>query len=243
MKQVAPVPPACPDWSGFYIGGFGGYKFSTVDSNLDLNGLWTRFPEGRDAIESRAPRDVDNSGGEAGGLVGYNYQWRRWVFGLEGDAGYLWARDSRDSGIIAVDSGDGYDVHTSFKTRYLATFGPRVGYTFCRWMPYITGGLAVGDLDYRQHFSNIFSRSIVGFTFHDEGSEQQTNVGWMVGGGLEYALTDHWHIRGQYQYIDLGSVDFNTAGFGNISFDPAFTAHHEASLREHNASFAITYKF
>src|SRR5436853_3657569 len=29
-KAVAPIPPPCPSWTGFYVGGFGGYKFSNV---------------------------------------------------------------------------------------------------------------------------------------------------------------------------------------------------------------------
>ena len=35
MQQVAPAPPPCCDWSGGYVGLFGGYKFSVVDTNLD----------------------------------------------------------------------------------------------------------------------------------------------------------------------------------------------------------------
>jgi hypothetical protein len=38
MKQVAPAPaPAISyNWTGFYVGGFGGYKFSDVDVDFDL---------------------------------------------------------------------------------------------------------------------------------------------------------------------------------------------------------------
>jgi opacity protein-like surface antigen len=61
----------------------------------------------------------------------------------------------------------------------------------------------------------------------------------MVGGGLQYAIADHWSVRAQYQYVDLGSVSFDSAFFEA----PAYTGHHEASLKEHNASFAIIYGF
>ena len=40
MKQVVPPPPACPSWAGFYIGGFGGYKFVNADIAFDLSGHW-----------------------------------------------------------------------------------------------------------------------------------------------------------------------------------------------------------
>jgi outer membrane immunogenic protein len=241
MKQVVPPPPACPSWTGFYVGAFGGYKFSVVNTNLDLGGLWdTQFPQGRDIVDGIAPHDLNNSGGEIGGLFGYNYQWRNWVFGAEAAGGYLWARESNESGDVPLDGSDILSVGTSFKTHYLATFAPRVGYAFCRWLPYITGGLAVGDLDYFQ----VIRDNANGNLFHERGSQTETNAGWMVGGGLEYALTDRWHLRGQYQYIDLGSVGFDTSGVGNVSPAQAgFTGNHDASLREHNASFAIIFKF
>ncbi len=80
MKQVAPAPaPTCFNWSGFYVGGFGGYKFSSVDLDLSLSGEWNSVALDRDVAESLGSRDLDNSGGEAGGLIGYNFQWNCWV--------------------------------------------------------------------------------------------------------------------------------------------------------------------
>jgi opacity protein-like surface antigen len=61
----------------------------------------------------------------------------------------------------------------------------------------------------------------------------------MVGGGLECAITDHWSARAQYQYVDLGCVDFHSMD----DVFTGFTGRHEACLREHNASFAIIFKF
>src|SRR4051812_24828122 len=86
MKQIAPAPPVCPNWTGFYIGAFGGYKFGATDTDLTLDGTWNATAidrADRDAILSEVPDDLDASGAEAGGLIGYNYQWQKWVFGLE----------------------------------------------------------------------------------------------------------------------------------------------------------------
>jgi outer membrane immunogenic protein len=236
MKQVAPAPPACFDWTGFYAGGFGGYKFSSVDNNLSLGGEWHFVPDSRDLFESEGSRDLDNSGGELGGLLGYNYQWRCWVFGLEADGGYLWARDSHDSGTLSIPADDIGLVHirSSFQTHYLFTVAPRFGYAFGKWLPYVTGGLAVGDLELGQQINFIGDGSGSG----EGGRKTTTNVGWMVGGGLQYALNDHWSLRAQYQFIDLGNVDFDS----NFSFINS-PAHSSADLREQNASFAVMYKF
>lgn len=242
MKQVAPPPPAgCFDWSGAYVGVFGGYKFSVVDPNLKLEGDWnfSFLHDFRHRVESAGSQDLDNDGGELGGLVGYNWQFGCWVFGVEAAGGYLWAQESNNSGTIFSDTEfDDAQVRSSFKTHYLFTLAPRFGYAFGKFLPYVTAGLAVGDLDFTQH---------VALTFFDEGriaseggSDRQTNAGWMVGGGLQYALCGHWSIRGQYQYIDLGNAQFNSDFPGEFR---GFTAQHDVQLREHNASVAIMYQF
>jgi len=240
VKQVVPPPPSCPTWTGFYIGGFAGYKFSVVDTDLNLDGAWEDIPEIAGTLESNSP-DLDNSGAELGGLIGFNYQWHNWVFGAEAAGGYLWARDSEVDN-ISISDFDDYSLSSSFKTHYLVTVAPRIGYAFCRWLPYVTGGLAFGDLDYSQRLVNLTLREL-NESFRDRGSESDTNIGWMVGGGLEYAMTSHWHVRGQYQFIDLGDIDFHTAGTGVGGPASDFTGHHEAELREHNVSFALIYQF
>ena len=112
-------------------------------------------------------------------------------------------------------------------------------------MPYVTGGVAIGDNDFHQELHQTF----LGAPFFQEGgSKSETSVGWMVGGGLEYAITNHWRLRAQYQFIDLGCVDFDSAGESlSVLVPPAiaagYTGHHEACLREHNVSGAIIYQF
>lgn len=231
MKQVAPMPPTCPNWTGFYVGGFGGYKFEATDITLDLAGLWERFPDAQREVKGHTA-DLDTSGAEAGGILGYNYQWNKWVFGAEVDGGYLWLRDSNTTGKFYDTDGNQYQTAASFKTHYLVTIAPRIGYAFCKWLPYVTGGLALGDIDFNQHV-NAYD-----FTSHQGGRTDDTNAGWMVGGGLEYALTNHWRVRGQYQYVDLGS-----ASFDHDTEQSYVTGHSDISLREHNASFALIYGF
>jgi len=246
MKAVAPAPPACPNWSGFYAGVSGGYKFGATDLDLDLGGFWNSTPgdrADRDLIRSEAPNDLDMSGAELGGLIGYNYQWNKWVLGVEASGGYLWLRDSENTETFTEPAtGDTFNVSTSLKTHYLFTVGPRIGYAFCRWLPYITGGLAIGDIDYDQAINQFFRGTRF---FEEAGSTSETSVGWMVGGGLEYALTDHWKVRAQYQYIDLGSADFDSEGVSEPPFPSGtgYVANHEAELREHNLSVALIYGF
>ena len=95
IKQVAPPPP-CPTWTGFYVGAFGGYKFGSTGVDLSLGEDWNFRPEDRNVVEAHAPDNLDASGAEAGGLIGYNHQFtNNWVVGLEAAGGYLWLRQMK----------------------------------------------------------------------------------------------------------------------------------------------------
>jgi outer membrane immunogenic protein len=37
------------------------------------------------------------------------------------------------------------------------------------------------------------------------GASSRNLIGWTVGSGLEYALWEHWTIRAEYLYVNLGS--------------------------------------
>lgn len=240
MKNVVTqVPPPCPEWGGFYIGAFGGYKFADVDVDMDLDDF-AQGPVDAHSVEDHGQPDLSTSGGEVGGILGYNFVLHnRWMFGVEAAGGYLWARDSDvTERFLGAESEDEYHVSSSFKTNYLFTFGGRIGYTFCRWMPYITGGLAVGDVEFEQNIKR-HTGGVADGGFNEGGDVHDTNVGFMVGGGLEYAITNHWRARLQYQYIDLGDVDFDHDST-EVDFSPG---HSSLELREHNASFALMYGF
>src|SRR4029453_16042213 len=98
----------------------------------------------------------DASGAEAGGLIGYNYQFtNNWVAGLEAAGGYLWLRNSDESGIFQTPSTGGFHIKTFFKKHYLGTVGPPICYSFGRWLAYVAGGLAVGDLSLSQRIRGL----------------------------------------------------------------------------------------
>jgi len=233
-SEAAPSP-ASFTWTGFHLGAFGSYTRDHVEPDLTLGGAFNQIAPIKSGLESRGSEDFDSNGGGLGGLIGFDYQLGRWVIGLEGAGEYLWSRGSSDTGAFVLGTGvPPLEVRTSFKTHYLFTVAPRIGYAWGRFLPYVTGGLAVGDLDFSQSVKDLVAPAA-----HLGGSTSETNVGWMVGGGVQYALTDHWSARAQYQYVDLGSVGFDS----QVSNAPQFRAHHSGALTEHNASFALIYKF
>jgi len=238
MKQVAPAPTPCPSWTGFEIGGFGAFVEGVADTHLDLTGEWEEFHDVEVFLQDRGNRSLSTGGGEIGGLIGYNYQFAgNWVIGGEFDGGYMFLRSSAERQFFAT-SPDGdidlFAVEASVKTHYLLTLGGKLGYAFCHWLPYITGGAAWGDTDISGRFAEP------GEDFRFEGSRDNTHTGWFVGGGLEYMLTNHWRLRTQYQFVDFGAT-----GFTRTLGDPAdpFISHRSADLREHVVQFGVVFGF
>lgn len=121
----------------------------------------------------------DASGGLVGGTLGYNWQNGNLVFGVEGDLN--WTNLDTDTSF------------TSVSNSWLGTARARVGVAMDRFMPYITGGAAFGNIDIA---------AAPGFS----GSED-TKVGWTAGAGVEFALGGNWTAKAEYLYVDLGSAD------------------------------------
>jgi len=168
------------NWSGFYIGinGGGGWGTSTWTTGGSFN----------------------TSGGLIGGTVGYNYQMNQVVLGVEGDIDWANISGTRTAaGVCAFGC--------STKDSWLGTVRGRVGYAADRFMPYLTGGLALGDI----------KASLPGFT-----GGSTTNAGWTIGGGIEFAIVGHWTAKAEYLYVDLGSFNCGLS-CGAVTQNVSFT--------------------
>jgi outer membrane immunogenic protein len=160
-KAVPYVAPAY-NWTGFYVGinGGGGWGRSSVSAPFTTGGYGI-------------------SGGLVGGTLGYNWQVGQAVFGLEGDI------DWRNIGGAHVCAG----TSCSVRNNWLGTVRGRLGYAFDRFLPYVTGGAAFGDV--RTRVTGV-------------GSTDPTNAGWTLGGGIEAAIAGPWTAKIEYLYVDLG---------------------------------------
>jgi outer membrane immunogenic protein len=188
------APPPSYTWAGPYLGLSGGFAWG--HSNQTDPGIPAGLFGGGGGGGPVGDGSFSLNGGLIGGLGGYNLQYGQWVFGLETD--YSWADISGSSN----SCGAAFIPHTcSTQVDSLGTFRGRIGYavgTQGTWLLYATGGLAYGDL---KGSDSLFNAS---------GSEFR--AGWTVGAGVETALAQHWTLKGEYLYVDLGhAVLFNAA--------------------------------
>jgi outer membrane immunogenic protein len=168
------------NWTGFYLGINGGGGWGTS--------RW-------DGVDT-----FDLSGGLIGGTVGYNWQVNQIVLGAEGDIDW--------SGIKGTSTNFLCVTGCETRNKWLVTARGRLGYAFDRVMPYVTGGLAAGDI----HASRP---GLPG------GSN--SSAGWTLGVGIEYGVLSNVSVKAEYLYVDLGNFNcgFNCglAATGNTSFD------------------------
>lgn len=181
----SPVPVF--SWTGFYVGIVGGYAWGKSD--------WS---------SAAATGSTNPDGGLIGGTLGYNLQTGNWVWGLEGDISYSWIKGTDTTG-TGLCAGVGCETQNT----WFGTIRGRIGYAIDRWLPYITGGGAFGD---------------VRMTTNTGARETDSRFGWTVGAGVEYAFLSPWTFKIEYLYTDLGkatcsavtcvvntSVDFTTS--------------------------------
>ncbi len=92
--------------------------------------------------------------------------------------------------------------HT-LKQKWTGATRVRVGFSAGRVMPYIAGGVAYGQ------FQDILSTIITGDEpFNRTSDVTKTMIGYTLGGGVDFAMTDHLVVRAEYRYSDFGKKKF-----------------------------------
>lgn len=199
----APLLPVVPvfTWTGFYVGVHAGYAFSETDIRTSGNAANTIANVGALARPPSLSSELDGFIG--GAQAGYNVQFGMFVAGLEADISYT---DLSSSQTYASPTTFGPALAGTRSTftqdlEYLGTVRARLGVAFDRALFYVTGGLAYGEVNYQADFFN--SPGALQFA----GRRSEIEVGYTVGGGIEYAFTNNLTLKAEYLYFDLGSQD------------------------------------
>ncbi|SON57038.1 Opacity protein antigens [Hartmannibacter diazotrophicus] len=162
-----------------------------------------------------APTKYDWSGAYVGGEVGYGFG----SYGVNGTAGKQnFDKDGFVGGVyggynymVTPDVLLGAEADLGFGSSATFTYGGtptkaessvagsirgRVGYAFDNVLVYGTTGVALGQ----------------GKASFNGGSDENTHVGWVVGAGVEAALTDNIIARAEYTYTDMDKKTYSVGG-------------------------------
>ena len=211
------IPPPIPvfSWTGAYVGAQVGYAFGRDNATLfATNGA------GSAGIGS-SPNGIIG-----GAHVGYNFSTQSLpvfsgflgtggVFGIEGDVD---GSDYRRTTIFSNAFGEriGNTIQGSIRGR--------LGIAVDRALFYATGGAAFASFN-TNYVTNGFGEAY-----------SHTRVGYTVGGGVEYAITNNFSLRGEYRYSDFGTFTDTLVG-------SAGTLAVRRKETEQRAQVGFSYKF
>ena len=210
FAQTAPA-----NWTGPYIGAFGGYGFGSQgqhDSGIPvvvspppsptfrrhLRHLLRRHHPPPPPPPPIADGHYDVNGALGGALIGYNIAFsqfanfglfNQFIIGAEGDI----AGSTLSGSSGACGSGTG--LHACGGNVFaMADVRARLGLPLGQFMPFIAGGLAVDDI---RAYDNLFGTS---------GTHWE--AGWTAGAGIDYKITQQISVRLEYLYQDFARQTF-----------------------------------
>jgi len=193
-KAPAYVAPIY-DWSGFYVGinGGGGWNRS----------CWTNTSFfGVPVIPAAGEGCGTDSGGTAGGQIGYRWQSASWVFGVEAQGNWADFNGSNTSLALA-------DITNQTKVDAFGLFTGQVGYAWNNALFYVKGGAAVTDNNYA---------SFATATGVELSNANETRWGGTVGAGIEYGFAPNWSVALEYDHLFMGTrnIAFTGVAPGNV---------------------------
>src|SRR5262249_17857436 len=131
----------------------------------------------------------------------------------------------------------GFTVKSEVSTSYLLTLRPRYGWISNNWLWYVTGGLAVTDLEGKFNFTDTFANAT------ESASVSKMKTGWTLGFGAEYALQGPWSMKAEYLYAAFGEISTTSNNLMAPGPFPASTFTHSVDLKVHILRAGMNYKF
>lgn len=235
------------DWAGVYGGVHAGMSVGQTDPRA------MAAPLARTALPSTVITDAvarainfkatNKSAMSYGGFVGMNWLWDDVVLGIEADytRSNIAANSSSTDRRIFRDTGTSteYDITTNSTSRARirdwATLRGRVGWAAGMFMPYLTAGVAFGNVDGRATVSGSWDRYDVSAlparplissgVFNGVIGRRGITYGAAYGAGIDMQLFPGMFMRAEWQHIALASggqrpeVSINTARIaGGVKF-------------------------
>jgi opacity protein-like surface antigen len=206
VKAKAPVLVDHPvNWTGWYAGLIGGAT-EYGHASMEFPGVSTA--------------DMRPSGWLGGGTLGYNYQAGKWVYGVEGDIAGTNTNGSTQCAPLSANAvgvgGPLFQTTCHDDVNWLATVTARLGYAWTpRSLLYVKAGGAfadekasvtcnLGPFNGLNGVQNCFAPG-GSPTLINSPSVSNIRAGWTVGFGSEFALTDRWSIKGEFDWLDFGT--------------------------------------
>ena len=197
LKSAVPYVPPRFSWTGCYLGGHIGGGRATKDmtdpvflvqENLIAPGTTTGVN-----TATTSPTGV-----VIGGEIGCDYQFAsNVVIGIEGTASGSTMKGTKL--ISLVDSPPDVAL-VQANTDFLVSVTGRIGYAFDNVLLYGRGGFAMAGDKY-----NVSGGSVAGNGTPFDFLGVENRIGWVAGGGVDWAFSRNWSMNVEYDYYQFGS--------------------------------------
>ncbi|HTQ82639.1 MAG TPA: outer membrane protein [Pseudolabrys sp.] len=235
FAQIASAAsPAAYTWTGFYLGVNAGYSWGHTTTDTSQGpatvGQYATGPCDNNGVGPATgcsfSTSSDPSGAIGGIQAGYDYQMGMMVYGIEAD--FDWRNQSDSSRTVFNNFFDNQLDDSNQK--WVGTVRGRIGYAFANnFLAYVSGGLAYGNLEHT--VTQTFCTGASNCRVPRIVSDSQTEVGWTVGGGVDYAIDQQWSFGVEYLYIDLESdtLSASAATVGPTLYPAVSAKFHDSS--------------
>jgi outer membrane immunogenic protein len=208
LDVKAPAPVAALTWQGLYEGGSVGASW--------LNSLQYDSGAVNFGAYGSGTRQTATGVGFMGSLdVGYNWEDRNFVFGVEAD--FSWLAGNKASSSNSFVGYVGYTGNKSSQVQDFATFRGRFGFDLNGTMPYLTAGFAEAEV------KNSYSVGFVGGPTLFSSSKTTWDPGVALGGGIEHQFNNHWSVKGEMLWVGLKETSMPSAQFRASNGDVQFS--------------------
>jgi outer membrane immunogenic protein len=267
IKAPPAIAPAW-SWTGCYAGANAGWIGSRSAFNLSPSGNYLNPLGGLappnvggtgDFVASLAALSnsytTDTSGFAGGVQIGCNKQMLgALVLGVEADLQWSNASTTVDASYGAFPNPGNptftnvaHTEHVTARMDWFSTLRARAGYAWDRFLIFGTAGLALGHIQSDTSVSFVTSAGLsnVYNGAQHVGSDSSTRLGFAVGGGLEWALTNQWSLKAEYLYLNFtGGWNYNSPlTAAAVPVAPGYSWNTSVTMREQIVRVGVNYKF
>ena len=239
---------SAPKWDGLYAGlklgvDFGQFHWDSAPAFTGLAPGGTTIPN---YLTTPFSTSLSASDLIAGAQIGYQWQVRNAVFGLEADFQRMGVSTGRfvplqpPAPIVsAFDRSAPNTDLLSARAHYSASVRTRVGLALQeRILLYATAGVAFANVTAAGNYT-----ARVGIGSAAASYERTTNfTGWTAGFGAELALTEKWLLGAEYRYSDFGRKPFQLGSFTNNPSGRTWAINNSIGLASSAIIIKLNYK-
>lgn len=213
-------------WTGFYAGAQAGAAFNRESGLFSSTG--SSFTGGNN----------DGTSGFIGGLhAGYDYQIDSFIIGAVADISYVNAKSEATYTQFGQTFGAEQDID------FLGTVRAKAGVAADRVAVYATAGLAYASVS-----NDLIGSTAVtagGQAYNVSLEEDSDNVGYAVGAGVDYLVTQNVSLGVEYLYTDLGKSEasVNYTPVGSTIPDGSLTGRSDSDLDFHTVWAKASFRF